>query len=153
GTGDAENVVITLMPLNPGDGPPASHPLGVLRSGDSKTIEIELIARQAGQVMIHAEAKATGDIAATLEEEVTVRRAALVVSTKGPKMQFAGTPTSFDVLVKNTGNAPAQNLKVSARLPQGAEYVSCTSSGHYVEDAKTVNWTVGSLEANGEATL
>ena len=73
GTGDAENVLITLMPLNPGDGPPASHPLGVLHAGESKTIEVELIARQPGQVTIHAEAKATGDISATLEEEVTVR--------------------------------------------------------------------------------
>lgn len=153
GTGDAENVLITLMPLNPGDGAPASHPLGVLRAGESKTIEIELIARQAGQVSIHAEAKATGDISATLEEEVTVRRAALTVTAKGPKMQFAGTPTSFDVHVKNTGNAAAQNLKVSARLPQGAEFVSCNSSGHLAEETKTVNWNVGSLEANGEATL
>ena len=108
GTGDAENVIITLQPLNPGDGPAASHPLGVLRAGESKTIEIELIARQAGQVTIHAEAKATGDIATIFEEEVTVRRAALTVTTKGPKRQFSGTPASYDIHVKNTGNAPAR---------------------------------------------
>ena len=128
GTGDAENVLITLMPLNAGDGPPASHPLGVLRAGESKTIEVELIARQPGQVTIHAEAKATGDISAILEEEITVRRAALAVTAKGPKMQYAGTPASFDVRVKNTGNAAAQNLNVSARLPQGGEFVSCNSA-------------------------
>ncbi|HEY4307867.1 MAG TPA: hypothetical protein VGN12_00320 [Pirellulales bacterium] len=153
GTGDAENVVITLMPLNPGDGPPASHPLGVLRAGESKTIEIELIARQAGQVSIHAEAKAAGDISVILEEEVTVRRAALTVTAKGPKMQYSGTPATFDILVKNTGNAPAQNLKISCRLPLGAEYLSSSSSGHHSEESKTVNWTVGSLEADGEVTL
>lgn len=153
GTGDAENVVITLSPLDPSDGPPASHPLGTLRSGESKTIEIELIARQAGQVAIHAEAKAAGDITATLEEEVTVRRAALTVAAKGPKMQYAGTTAAYEVRVTNTGNATAQNLRVTCRLPRGAEFVSCSSSGSHADGADNVQWTVAALEPNGEVTL
>ena len=152
GTGDAENVIITLQPLNPGDGPAASHPLGVLRAGESKTIEIELIARQAGQVTIHAEAKATGDIATIFEEEVTVRLAALTVTTKGPSgnSRARPLPTTF---TSRTPATPAQNMKVSCRLPQGAEYISCSSSGHHAEDTKTVSWSTGSLEADGEITF
>ena len=44
-------------------------------------------------------------------------------------------------------------MKVSCRLPQGAEYISCSSSGHHAEDTKTVSWSTGSLEADGEITF
>ena len=152
GNGDAENVVITLMPLNPGDGPPVSHPIGVVRAGESKTIEVELVARQAGQVTIHAEAKASGDVTATLDQAVIVRRAALAITMHGPKRQYAGTPATYEMHIKNAGNAPAQNLRLKCRLPR-AEFVSCSSSGHRDEDDDTVHWTVGSLEASAELTL
>lgn len=153
GTGEAENVVITLMPLDPSDGPPASHPLGVMRAGESKTIEIELIARQAGQVTIHAEAKAAGDVFAELNEQVLVRRAALAVTAQGPKMQYADAPANYEIRIKNSGNAPAQNLRVTCRLPRGAEYESCSASGQHGSEENTVQWTVATLEAGAETTL
>lgn len=153
GSGDAENVVITLMPLNPGDGPPASHPLGVLHPSDSKTIEIELIARQAGQVSIQAEAKAAGDVKASLNEEVQVRRAALAVAAAGPKLQYAGTPAAYEIHVQNTGNAAAKDLHVHCRLPRGAEYVSCSNAGHHSADTGAVEWTIASLEPGGDLKL
>ncbi|HEY1601523.1 MAG TPA: hypothetical protein VGG64_18120 [Pirellulales bacterium] len=153
GNGDAESVVITLMPLNPGDGPPVSHPIGVVRAGESKTIEVELVARQAGQVTIHAEAKASGDVTATLDQAVVVRRAALAISMHAPKKQYAGTQATYEMHVKNAGNAPAQNLRVKCRLPRGAEFVSCSSSGHRDEGDESIHWTIGSLEANADLTL
>jgi uncharacterized repeat protein (TIGR01451 family) len=152
GTGDAENVVITLMPLNPGDGAPASHSIGLLRPGESKTIEVELIARQAGKVAIHAEAVAVGDIKATLAEEVLVRRAALAVTAHAPKMQYANTPAVYEVHVKNTGNAAAQNLRVNCRLPAKAEFISCSSSGKQ-DESGAVHWSIPSLDQGAEITL
>ena len=152
GTGDAENVVITLMPLNPGDGAPASHSIGLLRPGESKTIEVELVARQAGKVTIHAEAVAVGDIKATLAEEVLVRRAALAVTAHAPKMQYANTPATYEVHVKNTGNAAAQNLRVNCRLPAKAEFVSCSASGKQ-DESGVVHWSIASLDQGAELTL
>jgi len=153
GTGDAENVVITLMPLSPSDGGPASSPIGVLRAGASRTIEVELIARQAGQLTIQAEATAAGDIKATLNESVTVRRAALAANVHGPKMQYANTPANYEVHVKNTGNAAAQNVRVVCRLPAQAEFTSASSSGRHVAERNVVEWTVAALAPDAEVTL
>ena len=124
-----------------------------MRASESKTIEIELVARQAGQVTIHAEAKAAGDIAAILEEHVVVRRPALAVAVQAPKVQYANTPANFEIRLKNTGNASAQNLRVACKLPRGAEYMSCSSSGHHDIGENAVQWTIGSLEAEAELTL
>jgi len=153
GTGDAENVSITLMPLNPADGAPASHALGVIRPNEKKTIEIELVARQSGHVTIQAEATAAGDLKATLEEEVLVRRAALDVAIVGTKMQFAGSPASYTIQVKNTGNAPAKNLRVACRLPLQAEHLTSSSSGAYKAETNMVQWTIDSIDPGTDLKL
>jgi len=153
GTGDAESVSITLMPLNPADGAPASHTLGVLRPGEKKTIEIELVARQAGHVTIQAEATAAGDLKASLEEEVVVRRAALDVAIAGNKMQFTGTPATYSIVIKNSGNAPARNVRVACRLPQQAEHLASSSSGVHKADSNMVQWTVDTMEPGAELKL
>lgn len=153
GTGDAENVAITLMPLNPADGAPASHALGVIHPGERKTIEIELVARQSGHVTIQAEATAAGDLRAALEEEVVVRRASLDVGVVGTKMQFAGSPGSYVIQIKNNGNAPARNLRVACRLPLQSEHLASSSSGAYKAESNMVQWTVDNLDPGSELKL
>ncbi len=58
GTGKAENVAIDLWPVGNSSAPPSHHPLGSLRAGESKVVELELTARQGGTVTIHACASA-----------------------------------------------------------------------------------------------
>jgi uncharacterized repeat protein (TIGR01451 family) len=153
GTGDAENVAITLVPLNPADGAPASHSLGVIRPGEKKTIEIELVARQSGHVTIQAEATANGDLKASLEEEVLVRRAALDVAITGSKMQFSGAPAVYTIHVKNSGNAPARNIRVACRLPQQSEHLASSNSATHKVESNMVQWTIDSLESGAELKL
>ena len=52
GTGDAENVVVQLEPIGNSTAPPTRHPIGTIRAGDSKVVELELTARQTGSVSI-----------------------------------------------------------------------------------------------------
>ena len=79
GNGDAENVLVSLMPIGRGGEAAASHKLGTVKAGDSRTIEVELTARQAGEVSIKAQAFADGGLRAEVAEKVLVRRANLVV--------------------------------------------------------------------------
>ena len=60
GNGPAENVLLTLMPLNSGDTHPITHRLGTINAGDERSIEIELTARQAGNLTIRVEANGDG---------------------------------------------------------------------------------------------
>ena len=145
GTGPAENVTVFLLPLSGSDKPAASHRLGTLAAGESKVVEVELTARQAGELQIRAEVTADGDLKATASEAVHVRRAELKLATTGPRLIYAGMPAPFEVRVENTGDAEARQVVVSARLPHQAEYVSSTAGGEYAERTGEVTWTIDRL--------
>ena len=108
GNGAAENVVLRLMPLAGGDPQPVSHKLGTLAAGDERSIEIELTARQAGNLMIHVDATADASARAELSEKVVVRRAELKIETDGPVVQYVGTPATYKFHVRNPGDAAGQ---------------------------------------------
>jgi uncharacterized repeat protein (TIGR01451 family) len=153
GTGDAENVVIHLMPLSPSDKSVASHRIGTIKAGASKTVEVELIARQSGHLSIKAEATASGDLKATLAEEILVRKPALRLAVAGPKVQYAGTPAAYEVRVTNPGDAVARHVTVVCKLPPQSEYISATGAGQLNTARTEVTWTLDSLPAAGEETF
>ena len=124
GNGPAENVMLTLMPLNAGDAHPVTHRLGTITAGDQRTIEIELTARQSGNLTIRVEANGDGGAHVDLAEHVLVHRGALQVDVEGPAVQFVGTPAGFKCRVRNPGDATARNVKVTAKLPTGTKFVS-----------------------------
>ena len=122
GTGAAEGVVVKLMPIGAGENVPATYQLGVLPAGETKNIDIELTARQAGELSIQVEAKGDAGIHAELAEKVQVRRAGLDVTVEGPKLQYVGATGVYVIRVRNSGNAPATNIHFTATVPPGVKY-------------------------------
>lgn len=153
GTGAAENVGLSLTAQGTGDNQPVSHRLGTLPAGEERVIEIELTARQAGNLGIQVEAKADGNIRADLAEKVFVRRAVLEIDMEGPGVQYVGTAASYRVRLRNPGNAPAKNIQVTIALPGGAKFVSGTDGAKLAANGTRVQWTVDGLESSGERTL
>jgi uncharacterized repeat protein (TIGR01451 family) len=153
GNGSAENVMIHLLPIGQGTEPPAMHNVGTLAAGASQTLEIELTPRQAGELVIKAEATADGDLRCEAVEEVLVRRAGLASTVHGPKMQYAGTMATYEIQVTNPGNASAQDVVIAAELPAGAEFKEVTGAGRYNSDTGSVEWTLPQLQAGGEETM
>ncbi|MEX0938175.1 MAG: hypothetical protein WDZ59_09980 [Pirellulales bacterium] len=153
GNGDAENIVIELLPL---DGPAssvASHELGTLQPGESKKIEVELTARQPGTLHVRAQATADGDLTAEVDKPVLVRRAALRLNVEAPEAQYASAPATFQIQVNNPGNATARGLKVTAALPSGAKFQGATHGGTASADGGSVTWQVDSLPAQGSESF
>jgi uncharacterized repeat protein (TIGR01451 family) len=153
GTGDAENVVIRLLPITPGEGGVATHSMGTLTAGESKSVEIELTARQAGRLTIAAEATAEGNLNASATEEVVVRRASLQAAVNGPKAHYAGAPANYEIRLSNSGNAPAMQVQVAAILPPQAEFVSAGEGGSFDSKRNEVVWSVDSLRPGVERTF
>lgn len=153
GTGAADNVTIHLMPIGQGTEQPATHTVGTLEAGASQSLEIELTPRQAGELVIKAEATADGDLRCEAVEEVLVRRAGLAATVGGPRMQYAGTAATYEVHVNNPGNATAQDVVVTAELPTGAEFNEASGGGHYNAETGAVEWSLASLQAGAEETL
>jgi uncharacterized repeat protein (TIGR01451 family) len=150
GNGVAENTVIHLLPLPPEEGNPAAHRIGTLKAGESKVVEIELVARQGGKLTIQARATADGGLAATASEDVTVRQAGIQVEVAGPAQQYAGTPASYRVRVRNPGDAPARKVKVVAVLPEGSECVAASHDGKIDVKHGRTTWSLSSLAAGSE---
>lgn len=153
GNGDAENVTVALLPMGRSTDAPTSHRVGTLKSGQSKTIEIELTARQAGTLSIRAEASADGGLHADAAEQVIVRRATLKIEVLGPKAKFAGTPATYRIQLINPGNAAAENVQLSALLPPQAKYISASAGGRPDTTPGKLTWNIGALQAGGERTV
>jgi uncharacterized repeat protein (TIGR01451 family) len=153
GTGDAENVVIHLSPVTGQGGAPTKHQIGTIKAAANKTIEIELTARQAGKIMIHAAATAEGGLEAEVSEEVIVRRAELEMKIVGGKVKYAGAVATYQIEVNNPGNAPAENVRVAAVLPAGAKFVAASAGGQPTADGAKVQWTISTIRPGGDARL
>jgi uncharacterized repeat protein (TIGR01451 family) len=150
GSGDADNVVVRLLPAADSDAATAQHTLGSIPAGESRVMELELNARQAGKMLIHAESSADGGLMASVRENVLVRRADLDVEMTGPGFQYAGTEAAYKVRVINPGNATAQDVEVTTMLPPGAKYVTSSGGGRFDSKNSTVTWKLNSLQPGAE---
>jgi uncharacterized repeat protein (TIGR01451 family) len=150
GNGAAENTVIHLLPLPPEEGNPSMHRIGTLMAGESKVVEIELVARQGGKLTIQARATADGGLTAAASEDVAVRQAGIQVEVVGPTQQYAGTPATYRVRVRNPGDAPARKVKVVATLPEGSECVAASHDGKIDVKHGRTTWSLSSLAAGTE---
>jgi uncharacterized repeat protein (TIGR01451 family) len=150
GNGDCANVVVGLLPVGRGAEGIASHKVGKLRAGESKTINVELTARQAGTIAIKAQAYADGGLRTEAAEEVLVRRAALQIDVEAPKVKYAGTVGTYRIKVVNSGNAPADGVEVAAMLPPDAKYIASNGGGRFDPQLGKVTWSAGSLQHGAE---
>ena len=148
GTGDAENVVLNLMPLVPSERTAGVRQLGTIRAGTRRTLEVELTARQTGRLQVRAEATADGSLRSQGVQDVFVRRAALEVQVDGPPMKYAGTRARYSIRVTNTGDATAQEAVAVATLPAGAKNVNASSGGSLDTNHGQIHWQLGSIRPN-----
>jgi hypothetical protein len=150
GNGNAENVVITLIPIGTGENVPATHKLAMLAAGAEKTLDVELTARQSGNLMIRAEAHADGGLRVESAEKVLVRRPELAAKVDGPKSQFVGTVATYNIRLINPGNAPAHNVNLLVELPAGAKYLSGVEGARMDAAGERLQWMLESLAPETE---
>ena len=154
GNGAADNVTIFLLPLSPRDGGQvASQNIGTLPAGTTKSLEIELVPRQNGEVIIAAEATADGELKTATQHAVRVRRGELKLTLGAPKSTLAGVPVQFEVRVANHGDAAVRKAQVTAQLPSGAEVISVSQQGQQQAGRGEVTWTLDQVPAGSEQVL
>lgn len=150
GTGPAENVTLHLLPLTPDDGETATHRIGTIGAGESKTVEIELVARQTGVLNIQARASADGGLTASASEEVMVRQPAVRVEVVGPARQYVGATATYHIHLKNPGDAPARQVKLLAVVPGNAQCVSASQQGKLDTKHKKAAWNIAELDPGAD---
>jgi hypothetical protein len=150
GTGTAENVMLHLMPLSTGDGEPVRHSVGTLKPGESSVVEVELTARQAGALRIRSEALAEGNLRAEAIADVTVRRAALDIAATAPRLLFAGVPGTYEIRIRNTGDEPARNIRVSVDLPSATKLLGSSPVIRGESKSNQLTWTFDHIGPGSE---
>ncbi len=145
GTGDAENVSLTLLPISDGNGTAGMRDLGTIPAGARRSVEVELTARQAGRLTVRAQASADGGLECRGQQDVLVRRANLELEVIGPPMKYAGTGARYEIRITNTGDATAEDVIAVAALPTQSTYVDSTDGGAHDKSNGRVRWAVGTL--------
>jgi len=160
-----EPVVFAFAVSNPGDGGIDSvkvrallpegldHPrghsvelvVGALAPKESKTLQIQCIARSAGVQQITFVAQAEGDLTAQAKAQTEVVLPRLDVAIAGPKLRYVERPAQYVAKVANPGTAPATGVVVTQVVPAGFKFHSATAGGRFDEAARQVVWSVGEL--------
>lgn len=152
GTGAAENVHVQLVP--PGGGQAvSSYRVESLAAGESKVVDIEITAREAGELSMQAVATAEGDLRSEAEQKIFCRQAELNVDWRGPNRKYAGTEATYFFRVRNPGTASAEQVQFKVELPSGFEFADASEGHQYDLAGQRVTWKIGTLRPGDDCYL
>ena len=150
GNGAAEEVTIELTPPGADKTGMVKHKVGTLAAGETKKIELELTAREAGELKIQAAATALGDLHTETMKAVICRKAELQVDWRGPDKKYAGAVATYYIRVRNPGTAAAEQVAVEIALPAGAELVEASEGHAWDETNQKLTWQGATLNPGEE---
>ena len=151
GSGDATGVML-LESIPEGvsheAGPALEYPIGTLKAGDSRTIDLVLTAEQAGKINNVMTARGDANLQVQANCEFEVIAPDLKISVQGPKQRYLERPATYQIGVTNPGTASANEVQLIAKLPDGLQFVSANNMGEYDATTRSVYWSLAELPAN-----
>ena len=156
GTGDATNVVVVeRVPdgLRHSSGSELEYEIGTLHRGETRQLELTLVADQDREVENVLVARSDGDLVADDLCRLEVVAPALSVSINGPGKRYLNRPAVYELTVANPGTAVARNVDLTASLPRGLKFVSTNHEGEYDSRNHLVRWSLEELPAREEGTV
>ncbi|MDO5567319.1 MAG: CARDB domain-containing protein, partial [Planctomycetia bacterium] len=147
GNGDATNLRLTVTT---GDNQQVTHPLGLLKAGEERTMELAVKTHVEDKVNIRIDAAGDYGLSASTSKSITVLRGKIDVYAEVPELQFVNNSVDCLVRVANIGTAPLQNVKVAVALPSEMKMLSCTGEGQLEPDKGQVVWTIPSVTVGQE---
>lgn len=156
GTGAARNVVIAApLPENLRTLQGQAQirvPVGQLNAGEAKAYRVPLRAAETGTYEVQATGNAAGDLRAEAQpDQVRVIRPVLRIDKDAPPQEYLGRRIPYQIVVTNTGDAPARDTILTESLPADVQDVRATRGGQRV--AQGVQWNLGTLEPGQSATV
>ncbi len=147
GTGVARNVQITdRLPdgLTTTDGrQDLAFNAGDLAAGASREFSATVRAARTGQYLNTAKATEAGGLTVEATAMTVVRQPVLALSKTGPAFRYLRRPATFQLTVRNDGDAVAANTVLVDTIPAGTEFVEASDSGSY--GGGKVTWNFGAL--------
>lgn len=150
GTGAAEGVrIVDALPagLRTPDGTTELVlNIGTLAPGQSRQVGGSCRAVRTGEYVTSVVATANGGLTVEATTTTIVRQPVLTIAKTGPAKQYIGRPTTYEIVVTNTGDAPAVNTIVEDTIPEAAQGLQASPAG--AVSASKVVWQLGTLAVN-----
>jgi uncharacterized repeat protein (TIGR01451 family) len=157
GSGDATNVVVSdLVPegmTHASGQKEVAWNIGKLAAGETQSHNFMFTAKATGPVTNVAKVAGDRGLASEAKCATVIKQAGLVLRKSGPEQIYVGRPVTYDLLVRNPGDAAATNVVVTDAAPAGVSYAGSTPQGSYNEATRTVSWALGTLPAGEERKL
>ncbi|MBT3378412.1 MAG: DUF11 domain-containing protein [Lentisphaerae bacterium] len=127
-------------------------PVGNLMPGQTQELSATAKATKTGKFAIPVKGDAAGGLTAdAAPATVTVKEPKLTITKQAPKRLYLGRQMTYEITVKNVGDAPADNTVVTDTLPAGVNFISASDGG--VHSVGTVKWALGALYPNKSKAL
>jgi uncharacterized repeat protein (TIGR01451 family) len=155
GSGDARDVVIrSLLPpgLEHPDGEDIEYPLGRIRAGEAREIDLVVTAGQPGQLRGQGLVTIGSKTYAQEEAPVTVIPSRLLIRREGPARRFVNSKAEYVTTVTNRSSRDLQQITVEEQLPPGLELASMPEGAQFDRQRRTVTWRFPLLRA-GESSV
>lgn len=156
GTGDAHNVVVQeRVPsgLRHSAGSELEYEIGTLHRGETRHLELTLLADQPGVVDNVLVAYSDTDLVVEDHCKFEVVAPMLRVAINGPGKRFLQRKAVYDLTVANPGTAAARNVEVLAHLPRGLRFLSTNHQGQYDAQQHAIRWSLEELPAGEMGTV
>jgi uncharacterized repeat protein (TIGR01451 family) len=151
GTGIATGIVLEeRIPqgLQHPAGAELEYEVGDLKPGETRTLDLPLVAAKPGMVTNILRARGNGNLRAEHKLDLEILSPQLDVAVDGPKRRYLERQATYQVSVSNPGTASAKQVELIASLPEGLKFVSANNAGYYEEATRTVRWRLEELPAN-----
>lgn len=156
GSGDATGVLLVeTIPegVKHEAGPALEFEVGTLKAGESRRLDLQLTAAQAGRVNNTMIARGDANLEVQANCEFEVIAPALKVAIDGPSMRYLDRPATYTVSIQNPGTAAAKEVQLITQLPKGLKFKTADSYGEYDAATHSVHWSLAELPANESGSV
>ncbi len=120
---------------------------GDIAPGDSKRIRLDSIATEPGAGVCMIRALTEDGLQQEQKVDLQVLAPALEAAISGPNRRYLDRQATFEIMIKNSGTAPARHCEFVLRLPAGLNFNTANKAGAYDPTIHAVRWSVDEFPA------
>ncbi|MFO0973920.1 MAG: hypothetical protein U1A27_10850 [Phycisphaerae bacterium] len=124
---------------------------GDLAAGQSREFSVVAHAAKVGEFANTAHATELGGLKAEASASTRVRVPALEVTKTGPNLRFVGRTATYEITVRNRGDATAERCLLTDTVPDGLQFVEADHNGRF--GGGQILWNVGTLAPDQSVTV
>ncbi|MGE4004086.1 MAG: hypothetical protein AB7I48_28220 [Planctomycetaceae bacterium] len=121
------------------------YDIGILHQGQSKEVELTLLAVKPGKFENRAILAADGNVSVDIAKTVSILASRLSVHREGPADRFVGRSARFTNTITNESSGTLAEVTVVEMIPAGIRFEEASDGGVFDPQRSTVTWRLRQL--------